>query len=225
MAGEQIEKRSFSLPLRCNYLLQTPQQAAQEPLLIIALHGHAMTAEQMLRLTSPLIGGGHYLASIQGPYQLWVKRDGQERADVAFHWSTRFEPEHSWRLHHDMVLHVIREMGIPAERVILAGFSQSVSLNYRFVCTHTKAVRGAIGLCGGIPGDWDAAQYQPTGAAALHIATREDEYYPPNVTAPYAEKLRSRIADVEFHLLEGGHRIPSAARPIVQRWLERITKH
>lgn len=222
---EGIEKRSFSLPLHCNYLLRRPEEPAENPLLVIALHGHAMTPEQMLRLTAPLVGHRHYIASLQGPYQLWVNRDGQQRADVAFHWSTRFEPEHSWRLHHQMILHVIEEVGIPSARVVLVGFSQSVSLNYRFLCTHTDAVRGAIAFCGGIPGDWDSGAYQPTGAAALHIATREDEYYLPAVTEPYAERLRSRIADVEFHLLDGGHRIPSASKPIVQAWLERITRH
>lgn len=223
MSPEQTERRSFSLPLRCNYLLRRPWEPVDNPLLVIALHGHAMTPEQMLKLTAPLVGDRHYIASLQGPYQLWVNRDGQQRADVAFHWSTRFEPEHSWRLHHDMILQVIKGVGIPAGRVVLAGFSQSVALNYRFLCTHTEAVRGAIAFCGGIPGDWDRGAYQATRAAVLHIATSEDEYYPPAVTEAYPEKLRARIGDVEFHLLEGGHRIPSAAKPIVQAWIERVT--
>ena len=58
-------------------------------------------------------------------------------------------------------------------------------------------------------------------AAALHIATREDQYYPPPVTEAYAERLRRYIPDVEFHLLDGGHRVPSAARAIVKEWLRR----
>ncbi len=222
MAADRIERRSFALPLRCNYLLREPQRRGDGTLLILLLHGHAMTPEQMLKLSAPLFGEGHVLASLQGPYQLWVREAGNARSDVAFHWSTRFEAEHSRRLHHDMILRVIAEAGMPAARTVLVGFSQTVSLNYRFVCTHTDAVRGVIGICGGIPGDWDEAAYAATETAALHIATREDEFYLPAVTAPYAERLRRYVGDVEYHLLEGGHRIPSAARPIVQAWLERV---
>ena len=59
-------------------------------------------------------------------------------------------------------------------------------------------------------------------AALLHVARREDEFYKPEVTERFAARLRLRASDVEFHMLEGGHRFPSKARPIVERWLERI---
>jgi len=217
-----VETRAFTLPLRCRYLLRRPEQTSGDTLLVIALHGHAMTPEKMLDLTAPLVGDRHILAAPQGPYQLWVNQDGGPRSEVAFHWSTRFEPEHSRRLHHDMILRILEETSVPAERAVLVGFSQPVSLNYRFLCTHTAAVRGAVAICGGIPGDWETAPYERTPAAVLHIATRGDEYYSPSVTQQYPERLRRHIPEVEFHLLEGGHRIPSAARGIVQGWLERI---
>ncbi len=215
-----FQARHFTLPLRCRYLLRPPQQPSDRSLLVIAAHGHAMTPEKMLELTAPLVGEGHYLASLQGPYQLWTDPGGG-RSEVAFHWQTRFEAEHSRRLHHDMIRHVIAEAGLPAERLILLGFSQSVSLNYRFVCTEVEAVSGVIAICGGIPGDWDSGPYHPTRAAALHIATREDEFYPPEVTAAYPERFRPRLPDFELHLLDGPHRIPSAAAPIIQAWLRR----
>jgi predicted esterase len=59
-------------------------------------------------------------------------------------------------------------------------------------------------------------------AALLHIARREDEYYKPEVTERYSERLRLRADDVEFHMLEGGHRFPSKSRPIAEQWLARI---
>lgn len=217
---ERAEKRSFTLPLRCNYHLWTPEQPAAAPALVIALHGHAMTPEEMLRLTAPLVGERHYIASLQGPYQLWAT-PGQSGSPVAFHWATNYEAVYSRRLHHDMILQVIEEVGTPSARTVVVGYSQSVSLNYRFICTHPEAVRGAIGICGGVPGDWEEGPYQDTRAAVLHIATREDEYYPPAVTERYPKRLRARIRDVEFHLLDGGHRIPSAAAPIVKAWLEK----
>src|SRR5262249_26834804 len=129
---------------------------------------------------------------------------------------------HVRRSPHNLFLPVRGQVGLPAARTVLVGFSQSVSLNYRFICTHPEAVRGAIGICGGVPGDWEQGAYQDTQTSVLHIATREDEFYSPAVTERYPERLRSRLSDVEFHLLEGGHRMPSVARPIIQGWLQRI---
>jgi predicted esterase len=99
-----------------------------------------------------------------------------------------------------------------------------VGLNYRFVATHPDAVGGVIGVCGGLPGDWDEGTYQRVGAAVLHIARTSDEYYPPDITAHYEERLRRRAGDVEFHLIDGGHHMPSDGRRIVRPWLQRILR-
>jgi predicted esterase len=56
----------------------------------------------------------------------------------------------------------------------------------------------------------------------LHIARAEDEFYPPTVTERYSDRLRLRADDVEFHMLEGGHRFPSKAGPIVEKWIGRV---
>jgi predicted esterase len=102
------------------------------------------------------------------------------------------------------------------------GFSQPVGLNYRFAATHPAAVRGVIGICGGLPKNWEEGPYQRVEAALLHIARQEDEFYKPEATAHYPERLRLRASDVEFHLLEGGHRFPSKAGPLVERWIARV---
>jgi predicted esterase len=115
------------------------------------------------------------------------------------------------RLHHDMLLYVLdevgRQYGIPAERRLLVGFSQPVGMNYRFAATHPGAVRGVIGICGGIPKNWEEGPYGKVSASLLHIARSEDEFYGPAVTEKYAERLRLRANDVEFHLLDSGHQV------------------
>ena len=59
-------------------------------------------------------------------------------------------------------------------------------------------------------------------AAVLHLARRDDEYYPPAVTERYAERLQRRAADVEFQMMDGGHQMPSRGNRIVGPWLRRI---
>jgi len=214
---------TFSARLDCYYLLYAPDAITSETLLVVTLHGFGQTPEMMLRLTGSMLAGRQVIASVQGPNQFYL---AQNRNEVGYGWITHRHAEGSIRLHHEMVLHVLNEAGrqydIPPARRMLVGFSQPVGLNYRFAATHTGAVRGVIGICGGIPTNWEDGPYQRTSAALLHIARREDEFYKAEVTEHYADRLRLHATDVEFHMMEGGHRFPSKAGPVVERWTARV---
>jgi phospholipase/carboxylesterase len=216
---------SFSARLDCHYLLRVPDSIDESTLLVVALHGFGQNAEMMLPLAEKMFGRRHAIASLQGPNQFFLPGG---TSDVGYCWVTNRHAAGSIRLHHEMVSHVLsaagREYGIPPERRILLGFSQPVSLNYRFAAMCPGSVRGLIGICGGLPSDWETGLYQPVTSAVLHLARREDEYYPVNVTEQYPARLRTRVEDVEFHLLEGGHRFPSGANAIVEQWLGRILR-
>jgi predicted esterase len=223
MTLENISNRSFTARLDCHYLLYAPEAVDDGTLLVVTLHGFSSNPEAMLRLTANMLGPAHVIASVEGPSQFYL---AQNLKDVGFSWATHKHSDSSVRLHHDMLRHVLdeagREYGIPLARRILAGFSQPVGLNYRFAATYPDEIRGVIGMCGGVPRNWEEGPYQKVSAALLHIARREDEFYKPEVTERFAERLRVRADDVEFHMLEGGHRFPSKAKPIVDQWLARV---
>ena|SRR5579863_7033945 len=223
--SENIHHRTFSERLDCHYQLRLPAAIDSQTLLVVTLHGFGQTPEVMLPLTEKMFGPHHVIAALQGPNQFFRER---ERMEVGYGWNTNRHAAASIRLHHDMVQHVLndagREFGIPLERRLLVGFSQPVSLNYRFVATFPGQVRGVVGVCGGLPGDWETGIFQPVSAAVLHIARRQDEWYPPAVTEQYADRLRLRVMDLEFHLLEGGHNFPSKGNVIVEGWLGRILR-
>ena len=223
--SEVLQHRTFSARLDCHYLLKLPAKIDSHTLLVVALHGFGQSAEIMFALAEKMFGPRHLVAALQGPNQFFVDPKSMQ---VGYGWNTSRNAAGSIRLHHDMVTQVLndagREHGIPRDRRILVGFSQPVSLNYRFVATCPGEVRGVVGVCGGLPGDWETGIYQPVTASVLHIARRQDEWYPPNVTEQYSERLRLRVKDVEFHLLEGGHQFPSKGNVIVEGWLGRILR-
>jgi predicted esterase len=225
---DAVRHCSFSARLDCHYLVRAPDAVDARTLLVVALHGFGQTPEIMLPLTEKLMGGRHVIAALEGPNAFFLPSKPGEKLGSGCCWVTERHSRSGIRLHHDMVRHVLseagREYGIPPERRILAGFSQPVSLNYRFAATCPDAVRGVIGLCGGLPGDWDTGPYRPVEAAVLHIARRDDEYYPASLTEQYAQRLRLRCEDVEFHLIEGGHRFPSKGDVLVEGWLGRILR-
>jgi phospholipase/carboxylesterase len=222
---DNVIDRVFPARLDCHYLLRVPSELHRGTPLIVALHGFGANPEIMLELTGCLFTIEAVIASVQGPYQFFLDKAAR---DVGYGWITNRRPAESIRLHHDMVEQVLsdvgEEFGITAPRRLLAGFSQSVSLNYRFAATCPNAVRGVIAICGGIPGDWETGAYHQVEASVLHIARRNDEYYPPKTTESYQERLRRRVADVEFHMLDGGHQMPSKAAPIVDAWLHHVLK-
>jgi predicted esterase len=225
---DAVRHCSFSARLDCHYLVRAPETAGPRTLLFVALHGFGQTPEIMLPLTAKLVGNQHVVAALEAPSAFFLPTKPGEPFQAGCSWATNRHAPSAVRLHHEMVRHVLseagREYGIPPERRFLVGFSQPVSLNYRFAATCPGAVRGVVGLCGGIPSDWETGPYRPVDASILHIARREDEFYPAAKTEQYDAKLRLRCEDVEFHLIDGGHRFPSQGGVILEGWLGRILR-
>ena len=128
-------------------------------------------------------------------------------------------------VHHSALLELIDSLtneGVADSRqIFLLGFSQSCALNYRFAFAHPNHLRGVIGICGGMPGDWETSKlYKQTNAAVFHLSGERDEFYPPARTANYAVQLRERASDVEFRSYDAGHEIVQPMRDNVRSWLK-----
>jgi phospholipase/carboxylesterase len=101
------------------------------------------------------------------------------------------------------------------------GFSQSCALNYRFAFTHANRLRGVIGICGGIPGDWETnGDYKRTDASVLHLCGSRDEFYPPERVSAYGASLTERAPSVEVKSYDAGHEIVPEMREDVRAWLQ-----
>jgi predicted esterase len=93
-------------------------------------------------------------------------------------------------------------------------------LNYRFAFSYPNVLHGVIGICGGLPGDWETSElYQKTGAAVFHLAGTRDEFYPPARVANYEAQLRARANDVQFRSYDAVHEISPAMRADIRDWL------
>lgn len=217
---------TFTVPLECQYLLRIPESVPARPLVAITLHGYGMDPESMLRLTAALLGPDSVIASVQAPNQHYLGSPGDPDRKIGYNWGIARNHSASVRLHHAIVNTVINEISarfaVDAERILLIGFSQPVSLNYRFAATYPGKVGGIMGLCGGVPGDWQTAKYQSFSTPVLHIARSEDEAYPQNIAEKFEAQLRQYATDLEFHMIPGQHRFPSKSGSIVNPWLARV---
>ena len=204
--------------------------AIQPAPLLIALHGYGANKRQMMREALALAPDGFAIASLQGFHQhMKEPKEPGGPLRFGFGWLTNFHPEDSVAIHHqallDLMQVLISEGTADPERIFLLGFSQTCALNYRFAFTHPDSLRGVVGICGGLPGDWETSEnFQPTRAAVFHLAGTRDEYYPPSRVADYEERLRLRARSVEFKSYDAAHEVVPAMREDLRAWLKKHAK-
>lgn len=197
--------------------------------LLIALHGYGASKRQMMREARQMVPGGFAIASLQGFHQhMKEPKEPGGPLRFGFGWLTNFKSDESVRVHHQALLELIRVLideGVAdRSRIFLLGFSQSCAINYRFAFTHTDLLRGVIGICGGVPGDWDSNEiYKQTSAAVFHLTGTRDEFYSQTRVAPYESQLRMRATDVQFRSYDATHEIVPEMREDIHEWLKRYS--
>ncbi len=217
------EERTLRAEVRLYYDLHQPPETPAP--LLIALHGYGANKRQMMREARQMARANFAIASPQGFHQhLKEPKESGGPLRFGFGWLTNFHPEESVALHHQAMLDLadtlIQQEIADPQRIFLLGFSQTCALNYRFAFTHPNLLRGVIGICGGLPGDWETSEvYQPTQAAVLHLAGSRDEFYGPSRVADYADRLRLRTSEVLFKSFDAGHEIVPEMRSEVREWL------
>ena len=197
--------------------------------LLIALHGYGANKRYMLRESQIMAPEDFAIASLQGFHQ--HMRDPREKGGpirFGFGWVTNFRSEESVALHHKAVLDLIDKLVseniADPKRIFLLGFSQSCALNYRFAFTHPRLLRGVIGICGGIPGDWETSdKYQHTDADVFHLAGTRDEFYTPERIQNYERQLGTRAKSLTFKNYDAAHELTQEMRDDVKQWLTQHT--
>src|SRR6185295_10461910 len=222
------DERTLTSQVKLYYDVHKP--AVLPAPLLIALHGYGANKRQMMREAQGLAPAGFAIAALQGFHQhMKEPKEPGGPLRFGFGWLTNFHPEDSVAIHHNALLDLINtlsEEGIAdRKRIFLLGFSQSCALDYRFAFTHPDILRGVVGICGGIPGDWETStSYQPTKAAVLHLTGTRDEFYPPSRVADYEERLRLRAENLEFKSYDAAHEMVPAMREDVRAWLEKYAQ-
>lgn len=223
-APTRHEDRTLTASIKLYYDLDVPDVGPRP--LLIAVHGYGANKRQMMREARSIAPSGFAIASLQGFHQ-HLKEPKEEGGPLrfGFGWVTNFHPEENVALHHRAILDLVESLvqsGVAdAQRVFLLGFSQSCALNFRFAFTHTRILRGVIGICGGLPGDWEESErYSRTEASVLYMHGNDDKFYPPDRIADYETRLRQRAGDVQVKGYVAGHEIVHAMRGDAREWLK-----
>jgi phospholipase/carboxylesterase len=217
------EDRSLQATINLYYDLKIPDTTPAP--LLLALHGYGANKRQMMREARLMAPESFAVASLQGFHQhIREPKEPGGPLRFGFGWLTNFKSDESIAIHHrallDLIGQLITEGVVDRLRVFLLGFSQTCALNYRFAFSQPATLRGVIGICGGVPGDWETSDtYKKTEASVLHLAGTRDEFYPPTRVAPYASQLLKRAEEVEFRSYDAAHEIIPEMREYVRQWL------
>ena len=195
--------------------------------LLVALHGYGANKRQMMREAQQMAPEGFAIASLQGFHQhIRMPREPGGPLRFGFGWVTNFRPEESVAVHHealkDLLSKLVDEGVADSSRIYLVGFSQSCALNYKFAFSNPERLRGVIGICGGIPGDWDTnEEYHGSGLRVFHLAGTRDEFYNPERVRDYKQQLETRAGSVQFKSYDAAHEIVSEMREDIRQWLQK----
>jgi phospholipase/carboxylesterase len=219
-----ITEKSTEQRIKLYYDLYVPDEEARNPRpMLIALHGYEGNKESMMAIAQKINSRDFIIASLQGPNGFFVRSDDEKKPKIGFGWMMQYKAEDTIWLHHKTILSIIEDTAakhkIDRRAIFLLGFSQSVSLNYRFAFTRPNKIRGVIAVCGGIPGDWDEDKYYESNTDALVIAGETDEFYPIERVRTFKEALERRARTVEFHSFTAGHVFPREALPLINDWM------
>lgn len=215
--------RSLAARINLYYDLHLP--ASGPAPLLIALHGYGANKRQMMREAQQMAPDGFAIASLQGFHQhIREPRETNGPLRFGFGWLTNFRSEESVAIHHqallDLISQLIEERVADPARIYLVGFSQSCALNYRFAFTHPELLQGVIGICGGLPGDWETSDaYHGSNLDVFHLAGTRDEFYTPERVRDYQRQLATRARNVKFKSYDAAHEFVPEMREDVKQWL------
>jgi phospholipase/carboxylesterase len=116
--------------------------------LVVFLHGHGGSEEQILQLAPRLSRRNYVCIALRGPHQLGPRPDGR----VAFSWGLDGQNDTPVE---DYVLQAIAQTRcayhIHSERIYLAGFREGATLAYRLGLAAPEKFAGVISLNGTMP--------------------------------------------------------------------------
>lgn len=193
------------------FTIQTPAGSSPHPALIV-LHGFGQRAEEFGKVFETLPARGILVAAPQGPHHFYPKFPARE---VGFSWLTRYERDQSVAdfigYMQQFVELLKNEHAVDRARLYVLGFSQGVSMAYRFWVHQAAPVRGIIAVSSDLPPDVAARLSFTKPTKVLLVHGREDQMVSINKSREAETILRAHAIPVERLEFDGGHYVPALA--------------
>ncbi len=156
----------------------------------------------------------------------FVVPEGPDDVGVSGHawWNDEGTPPPGMLRSRSALSDVIDDCGVPAERVVVAGFSQGGMLAAEVALNHEPAIAGAVVLAGApVPGGSGSSQLASHQSVEfLFVHSPEDGVTRAANTRRFAEVLQRAGLSVEYVSIGGPHGVPPAAVDALVAFVNRV---
>lgn len=215
------EVRKLRVPMTQYYTVQTPEHVLQPPCaLLLALHGFGQNCRRFLRDFAPLRTAPILIAAPQGPDQFYHDTASKK---VGFNWLTVYDKPTRIADINDYLLLLLSELHVAFPEMpdapFLLGFSQGVSMAWRFGVSGKIRPAGLIACCADLAPDvverLDAVEPFPV----LLIHGDHDPVFHLDKLAEAEETLRQRGWQVTVLRFDAGHELTEEMMHALAAWI------
>lgn len=187
--------------------------------LLCALHGWGQGARSFLRRFKTLEDQDILVLAPQGPHQFYLD---METRKVGFSWLTQYDRNRTvaraTATIQAIVSHVQEEYGVTSQPVLL-GFSQGVSVAYRYHALARYPLRGIVACGGDLPPDVRAPMATGQPCPVMLVHGNEDEIVPIEKAHDAETALRQCGIEPACLYFNGGHELPKEIVDQIGDWV------
>lgn len=214
----------YALPVSITayYGVQAPDGGIDnETRVLVALHGWGQNSQSFLRKLTFLRSENVIVVVPQAPHQFYLDLETRR---VGFNWLTAYDRKRGIadvvRMLDDILANIRCKWGLCYAKPVVMGFSQGVSIAYRYALYGENPVAGIIACGGDLPPDVEAALSSVDSFPVALVHGKSDAIVPFN-KAEFAERvLQSMAFPVSSHYFDGGHEVPASLSDFLPRWLD-----
>jgi len=203
------------------YALQLPAgEGGAPPPLILGIHGWGQNCRRFMRDFDGLRKHGIQMLAAQGPHQFYLDLSTKK---VGFNWLTVYDrPRAIEDVNHylaRLLEQVLPQAPYDPSRIWILGFSQGVSMAYRFATAGIIEPAGLIACCADLPPDV-AEKLGSVPKFPVKLAHgRDDGVFPRAKMEDAHEILAANGFPVESYVYDGGHEITREAVDQFAAWV------
>ena len=219
---DPVEAHPFTMDFTTYYALQEPAIEAEDPpAILLLLHGWGQNCKGFLRTFAPLRQHNLLVIAAQAPHQFYVDPATKK---VGFNWLTVYDRKQAIedinRYLQRLLESIYSSHRCDSNRIMLLGFSQGVSVAWRFAVSGLLHPVGLVSCCADVPADVGEKLGQTQPFPVFLAYGRDDGMVGQPVQTAGKKTLSEHGFPYEEHIFEGGHEITPELLGLIGAWAE-----